>query len=225
MDLAALRGPDGVREHDLASLTLLVKPEHQEACRRRLNDFLDAHPAPFARRLIAVLWEIVKAGWAVREQLAMMASYRETQQWITTNIGTPETDDAPGRDGTLIRLLSDLDNVGRMAGAHVWERAQELRRTLRALRDDPSGWCHPESWAVPRRSKRGSAVRNEVAPAARKKLAALARPQLRAFGVKRRGRLPPDLYLGDPEIQTHLLRLLGILSLVSFFSEKKTKLF
>jgi hypothetical protein len=206
IDLGALRGPDGIREHDLASLTLLVEPQHSEVHQQRLDDLLNTYPNAFAKKLVHVLWEIVNEGIEVEGQSDAMASYRERQRWKDVNVGTPR------KPGTLITLLGELENIGAIAGDEIWERARELRLKLTALSSAPAAWKEPEAWRRLRRATRGPAM-SRLAPQARKRLAALAPAQLSALGVKRPSQLVAlkVRYLRDRDMQTELLKLVGIL--------------
>jgi hypothetical protein len=134
------------------------------------------------RILAAALWKIVQRVDQARSDAEVMRSFTERVQWKKSVT-----------EKGFIRRIRSLEEMG-WFDDKIWEHARPLRQRLEELRKDPTRWVEPLNWRERplKRARRGN-PRTKLVPWARTVLA-------------------NDAAVKEPERQTDLLRLIGLVA-------------
>jgi hypothetical protein len=137
----------------------------------------------FRRRILAAaLWKIVRRVDQARSDAEVMRSSAERERWKKSVT-----------EKGFIRRIRSLEEMG-WFDDKLWEYARPLRQRLEELRKDPTRWVGPLNWREGslKRPRPGN-PRTKLVPWARTLLA-------------------NDAAVKEPEQQTHLLRLIGLVA-------------
>jgi len=134
------------------------------------------------RLLAAALWKIVQRLDQARSDTEVIRSLQEWARWKRSVT-----------DKGFIRRIRSLEEWG-WFDDKLWEYARPLRQRLEELRKDPTRWVEPLNWRKgPLKRPRPGNPRTKLVPWARTVLA-------------------NDAAVKEPERQTHLLRLIGLVA-------------
>jgi len=135
------------------------------------------------RRIVAAgLWKIVQRADQARSDTDFRRSLKERARWKKSVT-----------EKRFIARIRSLEEMG-WFDDKLWEHARPLGQRLEELRQDPARWIEPPNWREsPRKRPRAGNPLTKLVPWARTVLT-------NHVGVK------------EPEMQTELLRLIGLVS-------------
>jgi len=180
---ARAQGVDGTEpQEELLKVLTLLVP--REHVERHRTELAQAlRDWGLRRRIVAAgLWKIVQRADQARSDIEITRSLKERARWK--------------KSVTQKRFIARIRSLEEMGwfDDKLWEYARPLGQRLEELRQDPTLWIEPLNWREsPRKQPRPGNPLTKLVPWARSVLTTHA-------GVK------------EPESQTKLLRLIGLLS-------------
>ena len=180
---ALARGVDGTEpQEELVQLLTLLVP--RERVKQHRTELAQALAEwGVRRRIMAVaLWKIVQRADHARSDTEVMRNLKEWARWKKSVT-----------EKRFIGRIRSLEEMG-WFDDKLWEHARPLRQRLEELRQDPTRWIEPLNWreAPLKRPRPGNPFT---------KLVPWARTVLATDGV-----------IKEPERQTELLRLIGLVA-------------